>query len=218
MISTVFLYQRVIDMFTGIVQDKAQITSISHGETLTKYSIKLPSARLDGLQIGASLSVNGICQTVRAIEKDIVSFDAIQETRACTTISSWKCDDWVNVERSLKMGDEIGGHILSGHIVTVGTVNQIEHPSEEQAIFTIHCDPQWIKYIFHKGYIALNGVSLTVGEVDTKNSLFTVNLIPESRRITTFGNAFVGEKINIEIDSQTQTIVDTVARLRFPLR
>lgn len=197
-------------MFTGIVQGQGQIVSISHTPTLSQYSICFPPPLLDGLLIGASVSIQGICQTVTSIQNNIVFFDAVQETLACTTVSSWKCNDWVNIERSLKMGDEIGGHLLSGHIIGVGIIQHIDFPSEEQSILCIECDPAWMKYIFPKGYIALNGTSLTIAQVDRANHQFTVNLIPETRKITTFGKAFIGERINIEIDSQTLSIVETV--------
>lgn len=199
-------------MFTGIVQTKAPIAKISHSPTLTRYAVTLPLPLLEGLVIGASVSIQGICQTVVAIEHENVLFDAIQETLACTTLPLWKAGDWINVERSLKIGDEIGGHFLSGHIIGVGRIEKIEHPSEEQSIMTLQCDPKWMKYLLPKGYVALNGVSLTLGKTDP-SGWFTVNLIPETRRITTFGESKPGDKVNIEIDSQTQVIVDTVERV-----
>lgn len=205
-------------MFTGIVQSKVTIAWISHSPSLSRYAINLPSNLRDGLQLGASVSVQGICQTVVAIENELVIFEAIKETLACTTIPTWKESDLVNVERSLKMGDEIGGHLLSGHIIGTGTIKKIEHPSQEQSIVTLQCSPDWMKYILPKGYIALNGVSLTVGNVGRADSEFTVNLIPETRRLTTFGNAKEGDTINIEIDSQTQAIVDTVERVMKEMR
>jgi riboflavin synthase len=204
-------------MFTGIIQGKGQIISLSHQANLIQYEIRFPASLLNGLVVGASVSVQGICQTVIAIQNNIVCFEAIQETIACTTVSSWQRNDSVNIERSLKMGDEIGGHLLNGHIIGVGTIQHIGSPSEEQSILTIECNPAWVKYLFPKGYIALNGASLTIGKVDRTANQFTVNLIPETRKITTFGNAFTGDKINIEIDSQTLTIVETVERILFPV-
>lgn len=200
-------------MFTGIIQGQGQIASLSQHTTLIQYGIQFPACLLNNLVVGASVSIQGICQTVIAINNNIVFFDAIQETLACTTVSSWKCNDWLNIERSLKVGDEIGGHLLSGHIIGVGTIQQIQSLPEEQSILTIESNPAWMKYLFPKGYIALNGVSLTIGKVDRATHQFTVNLIPETRKITTFGKAFIGEKINIEIDSQTLTTVETVERI-----
>lgn len=200
-------------MFTGIVQGQGQIASLSHHTALVQYGVRFPTHLLSNLVIGASVSIQGICQTVTALHNDIVFFDAIQETLACTTVSSWKCNDWLNIERSLKIGDEIGGHLLSGHVIGVGTIQQVQSLPTEQSILTVECNPAWMKYLFPKGYVALNGVSLTIGQVDRITHQFTVNLIPETRKITSFGSAFVGEKINIEIDSQTLAIVETVERI-----
>ena len=199
-------------MFTGIVQTKAPIVWISHSPTLTRYGVDLTGPMLEGLVRGASVSIQGICQTVVSIENTHVIFEAIEETLACTTVPLWKEGDYLNIERSLRMGDEIGGHLLSGHIMGTGCIQNIEHPSKEQAIITVKCDPKWMKYLLPKGYIALNGVSLTLGKMDP-SGWFTVNLIPETRYITTFGECQLGDKVNIEIDSQTQAIVDTIERV-----
>jgi riboflavin synthase len=199
-------------MFSGIVQSTAKIVSIEHRTHLTKYSIDMPLHLIDGLTIGASVSINGACQTVVAINGTLLSFDAIAETLRCTTIKSYKIGQTVNVERSLKMGDEVGGHLLSGHIIGTGSISNIINTSPDQHILTITCQQAWIKYILFKGYIALNGVSLTVQEV-FPDGRFTVHLIPETLRITTFGEAIEGDEVNIEIDSQTQAIVDTVERV-----
>lgn len=199
-------------MFTGIVQSTAKIAFIAHDPNLTKYTIDMPIQLVEGLMLGASVSVNGACQTVVAINGTLVSFDAIAETLRCTTISTYQNGQQVNVERSAKLGDEIGGHLLSGHIIGTGSISNIIHLSPEQCVITIHCNPDWIKYILFKGYIALNGVSLTVQEV-FPDGHFSVHLIPETLRITTFGQANEGDPVNIEIDSQTQAIVDTVERV-----
>ncbi|MBI2791682.1 MAG: riboflavin synthase subunit alpha [Gammaproteobacteria bacterium] len=198
-------------MFTGIVQSTAKIASIAHDTNLTRYTIDMPIQLVEGLTLGASVSINGACQTVVAINGTLVSFDAIAETLRCTTIPTFQNGQRVNIERSAKLGDEIGGHLLSGHIIGTGTMSNIIHLSSEQCVLTIQCNPEWIKYILFKGYIALNGVSLTVQEVFDEH--FCVHLIPETLRITTFGQAKEGEHLNIEIDSQTQAIVDTVERV-----
>ncbi|HRE32501.1 MAG TPA: riboflavin synthase subunit alpha, partial [Candidatus Berkiella sp.] len=148
-----------------------------------------------------------------SIENQTVSFDAIQDTLKLTTIPSFTVGQMVNVERSVKIGDEIGGHLLSGHILGTARISNVQNPSPEQRIFEISCNPEWIKYILHKGYIALNGVSLTVGEVYPERGAFLINVIPETLRLTTFGTAQEGDLINLEIDSQTQAIVETVERV-----
>lgn len=198
-------------MFTGIVQTIVPVAWVEHGAKLTRYALKVPSKYQENLSLGASISVHGVCQTVVSIENDFIAFDAMEETLKRTTISSFKQDQLVNFERAAKIGDEIGGHLLSGHIIGQATIGNIIAPSAEQRILTLHCAPEWMKYILPKGFIALNGASLTVVETDFRGS-FNVHLIPETLRATTFGQAIEGEKVNIEIDPQTQAIVDTVER------
>lgn len=200
-------------MFSGIVKAMVEISWVSHTPSLTRYRIQLPPPMLAGLETGASIAVNGVCQTVVSIENQTVSFDAIQDTLKLTNIPHFVAGQKVNVERSLRMGDEIGGHLLSGHIIGTARITNMQAPTPEQRIFELSCDPKWMRYILHKGYIALNGVSLTVGEVFPERGAFAINLIPETLRLTTFGTAAEGDLINVEIDSQTQAIVETVERV-----
>lgn len=206
-------------MFTGIIKALAKIAWVSHTPQLTRYKVELPREMLVGLETGASISVNGACQTVVNIEDTRVLFEAIEDTLKRTTIAQFKVEQKVNIERSMKMGDEIGGHLLSGHVLGTARIGNMRSPTPEQRVFEITCDKSWMKYIFHKGYIALNGVSLTVGDVFPDRGAFTVNLIPETLKLTTFGEAAEGDLINVEIDSQTQAIVETVERiLKSPTR
>ncbi len=200
-------------MFSGIVKAMVEVVWVAHAPSLTRYRIQLPEEMLIGLETGASIAVNGVCQTVVSIDNQTVAFDAIQDTLKLTTIPHFALGQKVNVERSLKMGDEIGGHLLSGHIIGTARITNMHAPTPEQRVFEISCDPKWMRYILHKGYIALNGVSLTVGEVFPERGVFTLNLIPETLRLTTFGSAAEGDLINVEIDSQTQAIVETVERV-----
>lgn len=203
-------------MFTGIIQTTAPIVWIVHQDKLSQYAIELTESYRTHLVVGASLAVHGICQTVRRQEGDRIFFDAIEETLRCTNLRYWKVGDRVNIERALRMGDEIGGHLLSGHIMGTGTIQKIEHPSDEQSTLTIQYPTAWRKYFFSKGFVALNGVSLTLGEisVDSEATTFTVHLIPETQRVTTLGRAQAGDCVNIEIDHQTQTIVESVERFQ----
>jgi len=199
-------------MFTGIIQTMAQVAWVKPASRLLQYALILPEKFLHQLNVGASISVQGVCQTVVNIEGAHVAFDAIEETLKRTSIADFKPQQRVNIERCAKFGDEIGGHILSGHIIGFGKIHQIQTLSSEQRIVTIECSPSLMKYIFAKGYIALDGASLTVVDTDPQGR-FTVHLIPETLRLTTFGQAQVGDKVNIEIDSQTQAIVETVERV-----
>ena len=179
---------------------------------MTKISVKTPSKFSDDIKIGASVCIDGVCLTVTSINGDELDFDIIMETLNVTNFSNVKTGDAVNVERSMKLGDEIGGHLLSGHVSTTATISKLETP-ENNHIVTFSTDLETIKYIFPKGYIALNGVSLTVGEVDKSNQTFNVYLIPETLRLTNLGEKVVGDKINLEIETQTRNMVDTISEM-----
>lgn len=192
-------------MFTGIVQKLLPITQIISGDHLLKYAVALEDQA--GLQIGASIAIDGVCQTVVRIDGSDVWFDAIPETLEKTTLKTLTIGQLVNVERAARFGDEIGGHILSGHIFGTAQLVRIH-----QNQFTIQCPPEWIKYFFKKGYVAIDGVSLTIVDVD-QEGYFTVHLIPETLGRTTLGFKKCGASVNIEIDSQTQVIVETVEQI-----
>lgn len=200
-------------MFTGIVQTKAPISFVVSSPKLVRYAVSLPSDLLKNLQIGASICIHGACQTVVEIKNNEVYFQAIEDTLKRTTVPTYQVGQYVNIERSAKMGDEIGGHQLSGHVLGTGEIIDIQSPSQEQRVLSVRVPPTWMKYILHKGFIAVNGASLTVGDVYPNDGIFTLNLIPETLRITTFGEVKVGDLVNIEIDSQTQAIVETVERI-----
>ncbi len=199
-------------MFTGIIQATAQIKEVKTSTNFTHFSLLIPEPHLEGLKIGASVAVNGVCLTVVAIQNNTVSFDVIAESLARTTLKSLAPSQCVNIERSAKFGDEIGGHMLSGHIFTTAHITKISTPTPEQKIVALK-GPEIIgKYLFPKGYIALNGVSLTLVEANRDGS-FSVHLIPETLRATTFGTSEVGGSVNVEIDSQTQAVVHTVENI-----
>ena len=197
-------------MFTGIVQGIAPIHSVIEKINFKTHVIKMPQELLTDLEIGASVAHNGVCLTVTKIDKDLVSFDLMTETLRVTNLGSLREGDYVNIERAMRMGTEIGGHILSGHIYCTAKVAQII-PSENNLQIRFEL-PQTdvMKYILHKGFIAVDGISLTVGEV--KGRQFSVNLIPEILQRTLIGQRRVGDLVNIEIDPQTQAVVDAVER------
>ncbi len=197
-------------MFTGIVQGIAPIHSVIEKINFKTHVIKMPQELLTDLEIGASVAHNGVCLTVTKIDKDLVSFDLMTETLRVTNLGSLREGDYVNIERAMRMGTEIGGHILSGHIYCTAKVAQII-PSENNLQIRFEL-PQTdvMKYILHKGFIAVDGISLTVGEV--KGRQFSVNLIPETLQRTLIGQRRVGDLVNIEIDPQTQAVVDAVER------
>jgi len=199
-------------VFTGIVEGTGTVSNVTKSENLTKISVKMPSKFSDDIKMGASVCIDGVCLTVSSINIDELGFDIIMETLNVTTFSNVNKGDIVNIERSMKLGDEIGGHLLSGHVSTTATISKLETP-ENNHIVTFSTDLETIKYIFPKGYIALNGVSLTVGEVDKINQTFNVYLIPETLRLTNLGEKEVGDKINLEIETQTRNMVDTISEI-----
>lgn len=199
-------------MFTGIVQGAYPISDIARKPGLITLTLDLPPALVSGLEIGASVAVDGICLTVTGIEAGNVFFDVMQQTLSITTLGAMVVGDRVNVERSAKQGVEIGGHIVSGHVDGTAEVVAVEEP-ENNRFVTYKVDKQFHKYLFEKGFVALNGCSLTVARVDRSQQTFTVCYIPETLRATTHGDKRVGERVNFEIDRQTQVIVDTVENL-----
>ncbi len=198
-------------MFTGIVQGLGEVVAVASHGGISRLTIRMPGDELSGLTTGASIAINGTCLTVVAWNTMDVSFDVIDETLKLTNLGALQAGDLVNVERAARFGDEIGGHLLSGHIHGHALVERLESEGDNLAVWwsvkeSLH------KYILPKGYVALNGCSLTVGETQVDGCL-SVHLIPETRRITTFGAVRVGDRLNVEIDTQTQAIVDTVERV-----
>lgn len=197
-------------MFTGIVQATCEVVAIHKKDGLNTLEVAFEPDLHEGLAIGASVANNGVCLTVTQVADDRVFFDVVEETLRLTNLANLSVGQSVNVERSLTFGSEIGGHILSGHIHTKAKVIDISH-TEQHYDLTLGIEPKWMDYIFYKGFVGVNGCSLTVGEVS--DSGFKLHLIPETLKLTNLSQYKVGDELNIEIDSQTQIIVDTVERV-----
>lgn len=197
-------------MFTGIVQGIATVAALDDRPGLRSLTLQFPRGFASGLAIGASVSVDGVCLTVTTLEgPDAARFDVMQQTLNLTTLSRLRDGARVNVERAAKEGAEIGGHPLSGHIDTVATLASLRRP-ENNHVLRFAVPPRWMRYVFAKGYIAVNGASLTVAEANRAEGWFEVWLIPETLRLTTFGEKAEGDAVNLEIERSTQVIVDTV--------
>ncbi|MCH2110263.1 MAG: riboflavin synthase subunit alpha [Polyangiaceae bacterium] len=196
-------------MFTGIVTHCAPIKTKHLEQGILRLVIAVPTGFNEQLTRGASIAVNGVCLTVVEWTDNEVSFDVIDETLTRTNLGSATVGELVNLERAARFGDEIGGHPLSGHIHTQAEIMRIEK-NEANLAMLVSFDPAWTQYIISKGYIAINGCSLTIGEVE-KNQ-FWLHLIPETLEITNLQAAQPGTKVNVEIDHQTQVIVETVER------
>ena len=196
-------------MFTGIVSGVASIQSVEDKGSFWAMSMDLGRFK-EGLEIGASVSLDGVCLTVVSIDENIVHFDIIKETLNRTTLGNIKSGENVNVERSLKVGDELGGHILSGHVLTTAKI--LERVENEGSIdLLIENKEEFSDYILQKGYVAIDGMSLTIGRVT--EDYFSLHIIPETLRVTTIKSKSEGDRVNIEIDSRTQAIVDTIRNM-----
>jgi len=202
-------------MFTGIVQSQANVISIQTKNQLSRLVISVATSLVSQLEIGASIAINGVCLTVVEYKPYqegtyTIAFDVIDETLRITTLGALVVGDSVNIERSLKIGDELGGHIVSGHVQYQSTLVEKEETPTNTALY-FNCDEAWLKYIFEKGFITINGTSLTIGKI--KENSFSVHLIPETLTRTNLGKLVLGDKVNIEFDQQTVTIVQTIERL-----
>ena len=196
-------------MFTGIVKGLGTIISIDDKPGLRSFVVELPSGYGAGLQRGASVAIDGACLTATEIEGDRVQFDAMQETIDKTLVGTYSVASHVNVERSFRAGDEVGGHIVSGHVTGMGEISAIETPTNNHVV-TFRVPTEWMKYILPKGFVSLDGCSLTIVDTNRTKGTFTVWLIPETLTLTTFGMKHAGDRVNVELDPQTRAIVDTV--------
>ena len=200
-------------MFTGIVQGVARVARLSDHAGLRCISLEWPSAFAQGLAVGASVAVDGVCLTVAKLRGDhAADFDVMQQTLSTTTLGWLVPDGAVNVERAARDGAEIGGHPLSGHVDVMARLAELRQP-ENNHVLRLAVPAPWMRYVFAKGYIAVNGASLTVAQAGREpdgSGWFEVWLIPETLRRTTFADKRVGDALNIEIERSTQVMVDTV--------
>ena len=178
---------------------------------LLRFAVELSAALTEGLVPGASVAIDGVCQTVVQVRGQQVWFDAIRETLDKTTLGALEPGSLVSVERSYKIGDELGGHELAGHVIGTGVVREV-HSAGHDFGLRIGVPAEWMKYVMPKGFIAVDGSSLTVGDTDPAGA-FDLHLVPETLRLTNLGKKKVGDRVNIELDARTVAIVDTVERV-----
>lgn len=204
-------------MFTGIVQGVARVAAAVDRPGLRTFTLQFPPGFAQGLEVGASVAVDGTCLTVTTLHAgqcgvSAADFDVMQQSLGLTTLAGLKVGSRVNVERAARDGAEVGGHPLSGHVDVMGTLTGVRRP-ENNHVMRIALPAPWMRYVFAKGYIAVNGASLTVAEAHREpggSGWFEVWLIPETLRMTTFGDKAPGDALNIEIERSTQVVVDTV--------
>ena len=197
-------------MFTGIVSGQGYIHRIKNNVDYTSIAIKAPSGFSKNLKRGASVAVNGVCLTAKKGATDLLEFDVITETLEKTNFKLLSKGNKVNLERSMKADTEIGGHLVSGHIHGVGIIKSINDRGQTKDL-RIQPPASLMEYLFYKGYVGLNGCSLTIGKVF--KSSFNIHLIPETIKVTNFQNMKKGDLINIEIDQTTINTVETIKKI-----
>ena len=197
-------------MFSGIVQTVGKIESIKDKNNIKTIRIETHGDYLKDIAIGQSVSVDGVCLSLVKKNNEYCEFEAVEETINRTTLGSYKQGTKVNLEKSLKFGDTVGGHFVSGHIHTRGRIVEVELVGDSKNIL-VEIEEKWIKYLTEKGYISVNGASITIGKV-SKNT-FYVHLIPETLKTTNLDELIYDNYVNLEFDQSTIAIVDTTERL-----
>jgi riboflavin synthase len=177
-------------MFTGLIAETGEIQTSG-----TRLAVRTPLAAQ--LERGDSIAVNGVCLTAVAIDGDHFEADVMEETLRLTSLGALEPGDAVNLELALRVGDRLGGHFVQGHVDGTGTIDSIEQ-REHSRVVRVAAGPELLRYIFRKGSIAIDGVSLTVVDVDDQG--FSVSLIPETLERTTLGSARAGDRVNLEVD------------------
>ena len=197
-------------MFSGIVQTVGKIESIKDKNNIKTIRIETHGDYLKDIAIGQSVSVDGVCLSLVKKNNEYCEFEAVEETINRTTLGSYMQGTKVNLEKSLKFGDTVGGHFVSGHIHTRGRIVEVELVGESKNIL-VEIEKKWIKYLTEKGYISVNGASITLGKV-SKNT-FYIHLIPETLKTTNLDELIYDNYVNLEFDQATIAIVDTTERL-----
>jgi riboflavin synthase len=196
-------------MFTGIVQGIRKILAVEDLEGGRRLRIQLKNLA-EKLQHGASVAVNGVCLTVVSFEKDWAEFDIIKETLIKSNLGVLKVGDFVDIERACSFGDEVGGHSVTGHVDCEGIIEEVRN-TPNNCDLVVSCGKEWMAYLIPKGWIAMDGASLTLVEVG--KNYFSISLIPETLEQTVLGKKTMGDSVNLEFDHTTKVIVGTVERL-----
>lgn len=201
-------------MFTGIIEGLGEVKSISslkgdlRRSADMRLKLKIPARLLKGLKLGDSMNLNGTCLTVVNKRNKMVEFELVRETTKRSQIGQLKKGDLVNVERSLRLGDRLGGHIILGHTDGLGIIDEVNRKETETKMWIICEDHGLMPYIAQKGAIAIDGISLTSNEVNGKRNKFSVSLIPFTLENTTLGLKRKGDLVNIEIDVLCRYVIN----------
>jgi riboflavin synthase len=200
-------------MFTGIVQAQGRVRALHEQPGLRRLTLEFPAGFAEGLMVGGSVAVDGVCLTVSALHTgDAADFEVMLQSLEVTTLGRLQPGSRVNLERAARDGAEIGGHALSGHVDFAAKLAEIRRPVNN-TVWRVEVPAPWMRYVFPKGYIAVNGASLTVSDITRAqdgSGGFEIWLIPETLRVTNFAEQREGAWLNIEIERQTRVLVDTV--------
>lgn len=183
-------------MFTGIVEETGRVVSFQSQVEAWELTVEAEAALVDAA-LGDSIAVNGCCLTVARIEPGRLRFDVLEETRRLTNLATLKPGTLVNLERSLRFGGKVGGHFVTGHIDTTGTIEVFEARGKDHYL-RVKADPEFLRNVVHKGSIAVDGISLTVAEVT--ESTFAVWIIPTTLAVTNLRDKRAGDPVNLESD------------------
>ncbi len=184
-------------MFTGLIEQKSRIVNVESTKEDTEFEIM--KGVFDDLSAGDSVAVNGVCLTAHDINTKSFKVTMINETKRITSLARIKIGDEVNLERAVRLSDRLGGHLVSGHVDAAGEVMSLTHDGSA-LIMTIQCPAHLMKYMTHKGSVAIDGISLTLFDVDQEAHTITLNLIPETLARTTLAGKTEGDAVNIEAD------------------
>ncbi|MGJ8530339.1 riboflavin synthase subunit alpha [Maritalea sp.] len=196
-------------MFTGIVECETTVALFEQVGGVAKLVLNRPKVELNNASIGQSFSIDGVCLSLTDYTDTQMSFDLIRSTLEKSTLGQLQAGVLVNFEQSAQIGDRNGGHELSGHVDCSARVCDIlRSGTSAEYIFEPPCE--MMRYIFPQGFVAVNGVSLTISSIDKRDGKFSVWIIPETSRITNIGNLSVDGAVNIEFERKTQVIVDTI--------
>ncbi|TDX52750.1 riboflavin synthase [Orenia marismortui] len=183
-------------MFTGIVEELAKVKRIKRGSKSIVLTIEAKEVLKD-VKLGDSIATNGVCLTVTSFNDQEFSVDVMPETMRNSSLGDLQVGSWVNLERALRLSDRLGGHLVSGHIDGTGII-KAKKREDNASIVTVETTKELLKYIIHKGSIAIDGVSLTVAQVFSDS--FNISLIPHTSQVTLLGQKDIGAKVNLEVD------------------
>lgn len=207
-------FAMLLDMFTGIIEGLGEVRSITNlnkelGRSADiRLKLKIPERLLKGVKLGDSMNLNGTCLTVMNKRNQMLEFELVLETTKTSRMGKLKKGDLVNIERSLRVGDRLGGHIVLGHTDGIGIIDVVKRKDTETRMWITCEDHSLMPYIAQKGSIAIDGISLTLNDVDGKKNRFSVSLIPFTLENTTLGLKRRGDLVNIEIDVLSRYVIN----------